>query len=283
MPLRRLQEHGRRAVPHRTVQRVRGWRRADQDEHDQAHPLLPVVTAMEERYAGAARRTKAAAADNPRRAYTHLRANWSALAERLGRAGSTNVLGRGCDIGRWHRTDRQAKSVVRGRSRSVGQDDAAALGGDGEPGRGCDRCSADPQNRSLKYYLDGVAEPPTNDATASSRWLEALLRHLMDEKTSALVDLGGVPPQAARHGSGPRRGAGRGRRGAGCRLHPRASGIRDGEPVLICAESIGMLQPDDADRIVVTASHTARFPKVGRTTRFHRTFTRCSSAMPAAA
>src|SRR3984885_1068466 len=97
--------------------------------------------------------------------------------------------------------------------------------------------AADPQNRSLKNYLDNVAEPPTNDATASSRWLEALLRHLMDEKTSALVDLGGVPPQAARHGSGPRRGAGRGRRGAGCRLHPRASGIRDGEPVLICAES----------------------------------------------
>ena len=35
--------------------------------------------------------------------------------------------------------------------------------------------------------------------------------------------------------------------------------IRDvpGEPVLICADSIGMLQPDDAGRIVVTASHGA--------------------------
>jgi hypothetical protein len=33
--------------------------------------------------------------------------------------------------------------------------------------------------------------------------------------------------------------------------------MRDGEPVLICADSIGMLQPDDADRIVVTASHAA--------------------------
>jgi hypothetical protein len=33
--------------------------------------------------------------------------------------------------------------------------------------------------------------------------------------------------------------------------------MRDGEPVLICADSIGMLQPDDADRIVVTASHGA--------------------------
>jgi hypothetical protein len=30
-----------------------------------------------------------------------------------------------------------------------------------------------------------------------------------------------------------------------------------GDPVLICADSIGMLQPDDAGRIVVTASHGA--------------------------
>ncbi|HTU56762.1 MAG TPA: hypothetical protein VMF62_22595 [Acetobacteraceae bacterium] len=35
--------------------------------------------------------------------------------------------------------------------------------------------------------------------------------------------------------------------------------VRDvpGEPVLICADSIGMVRPDDADRIVVTASHGA--------------------------
>ena len=51
--------------------------------------------------------------------------------------------------------------------------------------------AADPQNRSLKNYLEGVAEPPTNDAVATSRWLEALLRHVMDEKASAMVDLGG--------------------------------------------------------------------------------------------
>ncbi len=30
-----------------------------------------------------------------------------------------------------------------------------------------------------------------------------------------------------------------------------------GEPALICADSIGMLQPDDAGRIAVTASHGA--------------------------
>jgi hypothetical protein len=51
--------------------------------------------------------------------------------------------------------------------------------------------AADPQNRSLKNYMADVAEPPTNDATATSRWLEALLRHAMEEKASALVDLGG--------------------------------------------------------------------------------------------
>ena len=50
--------------------------------------------------------------------------------------------------------------------------------------------AADPQNRSLKNYME-VHEPPTNDATATSRWLELLLRHAMDEKASAMVDLGG--------------------------------------------------------------------------------------------
>lgn len=51
--------------------------------------------------------------------------------------------------------------------------------------------AADPQNRSLASYIDNVAQPPTNDAVATSRWLEALLRHVMKEKTSALIDLGG--------------------------------------------------------------------------------------------
>lgn len=51
--------------------------------------------------------------------------------------------------------------------------------------------AADPQNRSLANYIDNVAQPPTNDAVATSRWLEALLRHAMEEKASALVDLGG--------------------------------------------------------------------------------------------
>ena len=54
--------------------------------------------------------------------------------------------------------------------------------------------AADPQNRSLKNYIENVAEPPTNDAVGTARWLEALLRHVMNEKAavrSALVDLGG--------------------------------------------------------------------------------------------
>jgi hypothetical protein len=50
--------------------------------------------------------------------------------------------------------------------------------------------AADPQNRSLKNYME-VEQPPTNDATATSRWLEALLRHAMEHKASAMVDLGG--------------------------------------------------------------------------------------------
>jgi hypothetical protein len=42
-------------------------------------------------------------------------------------------------------------------------------------------------------------------------------------------------------------------------LEGARSVMRDepGEPTLICADSIGMLQPDDAGRIVVTASHGA--------------------------
>jgi hypothetical protein len=56
--------------------------------------------------------------------------------------------------------------------------------------------AADPQNRSLKNYIENVAEPPTNDALVTSRWLESLLRHTtgenpQKERFSALVDLGG--------------------------------------------------------------------------------------------
>lgn len=51
--------------------------------------------------------------------------------------------------------------------------------------------AADPQNRSLKTYIDEVAEPATNDAAEVTRWLEELLQFTMQEGTSALIDLGG--------------------------------------------------------------------------------------------
>ena len=51
--------------------------------------------------------------------------------------------------------------------------------------------AADPQNRSLTRYFDGVAEPPSNDAADVTQWLMELLQFVGEEKTSALIDLGG--------------------------------------------------------------------------------------------
>ena len=51
--------------------------------------------------------------------------------------------------------------------------------------------AADPQNRSLVQYLDDVAQPATNDAAATTRWLEQLIRHAMSEAISVVCDLGG--------------------------------------------------------------------------------------------
>ena len=50
----------------------------------------------------------------------------------------------------------------------------------------------DPQNRSLTGFMEGVAEPPNNDAASVARWLEDLLRATMEgEGQSAVLDLGG--------------------------------------------------------------------------------------------
>lgn len=49
----------------------------------------------------------------------------------------------------------------------------------------------DPQNRSLAAFVDGVDQPPTNEAASVAAWLEELLRFAMEEKRSALLDLGG--------------------------------------------------------------------------------------------
>jgi len=62
----------------------------------------------------------------------------------------------------------------------------------GEANEGRVICAAaDPVNRSLRVYLDGVAEPPTNDAADVAQWLQELLLFALQEKMSALVDLGG--------------------------------------------------------------------------------------------
>jgi hypothetical protein len=49
----------------------------------------------------------------------------------------------------------------------------------------------DPQNRSLAAFIEGVDQPPTNEAASVATWLEELLRFAMDEKRSAVLDLGG--------------------------------------------------------------------------------------------
>ena len=60
--------------------------------------------------------------------------------------------------------------------------------------------AADPQNRSLVQYLDDVAQPPTNDAAATTRWLEQLIRHAMSEAISVVCDLGGGDTSLGRLG-----------------------------------------------------------------------------------
>jgi hypothetical protein len=51
--------------------------------------------------------------------------------------------------------------------------------------------AADPINRSLRAFLEEVAEPPTDDPNEVAAWLHALIAYAMEEKMSALVDLGG--------------------------------------------------------------------------------------------
>jgi hypothetical protein len=63
--------------------------------------------------------------------------------------------------------------------RSINQGSTAILG------------CADPVNRSLKSYFPDVAEPPGNDSASTAKWLEALIGHVLREKISGMVDLGG--------------------------------------------------------------------------------------------
>ena len=49
----------------------------------------------------------------------------------------------------------------------------------------------DPQNRSLATWFAGVEQPETSDGSDTARWLRALLTHLMETKSSGLLDFGG--------------------------------------------------------------------------------------------
>jgi hypothetical protein len=51
--------------------------------------------------------------------------------------------------------------------------------------------AADPVNRGLRVFVDGVAEPPSSDPAEVKDWLRDLLQYAMAEKLNALIDLGG--------------------------------------------------------------------------------------------
>jgi hypothetical protein len=51
--------------------------------------------------------------------------------------------------------------------------------------------AADPVNRSLRVFLDNVAEPPSSDPDDVRDWLRDLLQYVVQEKFNALIDLGG--------------------------------------------------------------------------------------------
>ena len=56
----------------------------------------------------------------------------------------------------------------------------------------------DPQNRSLATWFSGVAQPETNDAAQTTRYLRELLNHLATEKLSSILDFGGGDTALAR-------------------------------------------------------------------------------------
>jgi len=51
--------------------------------------------------------------------------------------------------------------------------------------------ACDPVNRSLRRFLDNIAEPPSSDTEEVKDWLWGLLHAAMTEQFSALIDLGG--------------------------------------------------------------------------------------------
>lgn len=51
--------------------------------------------------------------------------------------------------------------------------------------------AADPQNRSLRVYVNDVSEPPSTDPEEAAAWFRGLLQFAADEKNNAVIDLGG--------------------------------------------------------------------------------------------
>ena len=51
--------------------------------------------------------------------------------------------------------------------------------------------ACDPGNRTLRRFLDGVAEPPTTDPVETRDWLWSLLHAAMTGGHNAIIDLGG--------------------------------------------------------------------------------------------
>jgi hypothetical protein len=49
----------------------------------------------------------------------------------------------------------------------------------------------DPTNKSFARYFDDVARPETDNPQAVTRWLQELIEHCVNERQSAIVDLGG--------------------------------------------------------------------------------------------
>lgn len=60
-----------------------------------------------------------------------------------------------------------------------------------EAGRRAVLADMDRTNATLSSYSPDVQRPPEGDEAASARWLERLLAFIMEQKTSALIDLGG--------------------------------------------------------------------------------------------
>lgn len=58
-------------------------------------------------------------------------------------------------------------------------------------GRAAILAALDPQNRSLTTWFENVEQPPSSDGVQTSRWLRDLLKYVMAERQSALLDFGG--------------------------------------------------------------------------------------------